>query len=113
VASDRRHGQLDQVGRPIEVSRSQCVPDRFLGQVVALVPLARALVQQRDLVRLLAEHPRPEHIGEQVVVAVPLPPVVQSHDEQVGAFERHEHVAAVVAAGDGVTQRPSQPVENR
>ena len=113
VTSDRRHGQLDQVGRPVEVSRGQGVPDRLLGQIVALVPLAGALVQQRNLVRLLAEHPRPQHVGEQVVVAVPLPPVVQGDDEQVGALQRHEHLAAVVAAGDGVTQRPGEPVENR
>jgi hypothetical protein len=113
VTSDRRHGQLHQVGGPVEVPRSQCVPDRLLCQVVALVPLAGTLVQQRNLIGLLAPHARPQHVREEVVVAVPLPPVVQGHDEEVGAFERHEHVSPVVAAGDGVTQRPSQPVENR
>ena len=53
VTSDLRHRQLDQVGRPVEVPRGQCVPDRLLGQLVALVPLAGALVQQRNQVRLL------------------------------------------------------------
>ena len=91
----------------------QGVPDRLLGQIVALVPLAGALVQQRHLVGLLAEHPRPQHVGEQVVVAVPLAPVVQGDEEQVGALEGREHLAAVVAAGDGVAQRPGEPVEDR
>ena len=63
------------------------MPDRLLGQVVALVPLAGALVQQRNQVRLLGEQARPQHVGEQVVVAVPLPPVVQGDEEQVGALQ--------------------------
>ena len=83
VTSDRRHGQLHEVGRPVEVPRRQGVPDRLLGQLVALVPLAGALVQQRNQVGLLAEQARPQHVGEQVVVAVPLPPVVQGDEEEV------------------------------
>ena len=101
------------MGGPVEVPRRQRVPDRLVGQVVALVPLAGALVQQRDLLRLLAEQARPQHVGEQVVVAVPLPPIVQRDDEQVGALQGRDHLAAVVAAGDGVTQRSGEPVENR
>ena len=80
---------------------------------MALVPLAGALVQQRNLLRLLAEQARPQHVGEQVVVAVPLPPVVQRDDEQVGALQGHDHLATVGAAGDGVTQRSGEPVQNR
>ena len=79
-------------GGPVEVPRGQRVPDRLLGQIVALVPLAGALVQQRHLVRLLAEQARPQHVGEQVVVAVPLPPVVQGDEEEVGALEGDEHL---------------------
>jgi hypothetical protein len=93
VLPDRRHGQLDQVGGPGEVPGGQGVPDRLLGQIVALVPLAGALVQQRNLVRPLTEHAYPQHIGEQVVVPVPLPPVVQGHDEQVGALKILDHLA--------------------
>ena len=70
-------------------------------------------MQQRHLFRLFAEQARPQHVGEEVVVAVPLPPVVQGDDEEVGALQCREHAAPVVAAGDGVTQRPGEPVENR
>ena len=113
VTADRRRGQLHQVRRAVEVPRGQGVPDRLLREVVALVPLAGALVQQRNQVRLLGEQVRPQHVGEQVVVAVPLPPIVQGHEEQVGALQGDEQLAAVVAAGDGVTERPGEPVENR
>jgi len=47
------------------------------------------------------------------VVAVPLPPIVQGDEEQVGALQGDEHVAPVVAASDGITVRPREPVENR
>ena len=80
----------------------ECVPDRLLGQIVGLVPLAGALVQQRHLVWMVAEHPRPQHVGEQVVVAVPLASVVQGDKEQVGALQSREHVGAVLATGDRV-----------
>ena len=87
VAADRRRGQLHQVGRVVEVLGGQGVPYRLLGQVVALVPPAGALVQQRNLVGLLAEQARSQHVGEQVVVAVPLPAIVQGDEEQVGALQ--------------------------
>ena len=52
--------------------------------------LARA-VQLGDVVGMLVEQPGPEQVGEQVVVAVPAPPVVERDEEQVGALERLEH----------------------
>ena len=64
-------------------------------------------------VRLLGEQARPQHVGEQVVVAKPLPLVVQGDEEQVGPLQRREHVATVVTADDGVTERPGEPVEDR
>ena len=87
----------------VEVPRSQRVSDCLLSHVVRLIPVAGALVQQRDLFRLLGEQARPQHIGEQVVVAVPLPLVVQGDEEEVGPLQARQHAAAVVAAGDGVT----------
>ena len=113
VAADRRHRQLHEVGRAIEVPRSQSVPDRLLSRVMCLVPAAGAQVQQRNQVRRLGEQARAQHVGEQVVVAVPLPLVVQGHEEEVGPLQGPEHVVAVITAGDGVTQRPGEPVEDR
>jgi len=113
VSSHRRHSQLHQVDRSLEVLSSQRVLDRLFGQIVALEPMAGTLVQQWNLIRLLADQTRPQHVGEQLVVAVPLPPVVQGNEEQIGPVQRHQHVASVIPAGDGVTQQPSHSVENR
>jgi len=87
----------------VEVLGGQGVPYRLRGQVVALVPPAGTLMQQRNLVGLLAEQVRSQHVGEQVVVAVPLPLIVQGDEEEVGPLQGREHVASVVAAGEGVT----------
>jgi hypothetical protein len=111
-AADGRHGQLHQVRRTVDVAGSQRVQDRVLDQVVGLGPAAGPQVQHRDLLGLLALQAGPQDVGEQVVVAVPLPPVVQGDDEEVGALERRQHVAAVGAAGDGVAQRAREPVED-
>ena len=112
VASHRGQRQLHQVRRAVEVPGSQCVPDRVLRQVVVLVPVAGAPVQHRDQVGVLAEHAGAEHVGEQVVVAGPLPLVVEGDNEEVGSIETLEHHAAVGPSRDGVAQRSGEPVED-
>jgi hypothetical protein len=56
---------------------------------------------------------RAQDVGEQVVVAVPLPAVVERHQEQVGVLQAHEPAPAPRAAGDGVAQRPGESFEDR
>ncbi len=99
--------------RAVEVQGRQSVPDRFLCQILGLVPKAGALVEQRQLFRLFAEQVGPKDVGEEVMVAVPFPPVVEGDDEEVGALQCREHAASIVAAGDSVAQWPGEPVENR
>ena len=64
-------------------------------------------------VGVLVEQVRAEDVGEQVVVAVPLPPVVERDDEEVGALERHQGRLAAVASRDGVAERPGESLEDR
>ncbi len=52
------------MGGAVEVLGGQSVPDRLLDQIVALVPLAGPLVQQRNVVLLLGEQAHPQHVGE-------------------------------------------------
>ena len=59
------------------------------------------------------EEPGAQCVSEQVVVAVPLPLVVERDDEQVPALEDLQPLAAVVAAGERVAQRPRQLREHR
>ncbi len=48
-----------------------------------------------------------------MVVAVPLPPVVERHQEQVGALQGHKRGPTPVPAGDGVAQRSGEPLQDR
>ena len=54
-----------------------------------------------------------QDVGEQVVVAPPLPAVVERDEEQAGPFELHELRRAAGPAGDGVAQRSAEPVQDR
>ena len=57
---------------------------------------------------MLVEQVRAQDVGEQVVVAVPLPPVVERDEEQVGALERDE--ASPCRRSRPVTASQSGPV---
>ena len=78
-----------------------------------LVPLACPPVQLRHQPGSLVEQARPQHVGEELVVAVPPAAVVERDEEQVPAIERLERGLAPVLAGDGVAQRAGQRVEDR
>ena len=69
-------------------------------------------MQRRHLLGLLRQQMRPQHLGEEVVVAVPAAPVVQRHDEHVAPFQRLQLCAASPLPGDGVAQRATQPLED-
>ena len=105
-------GQLDQVGRPPEIPGGQRVPDRRRLLAVALEPGARPPVQFRDLAGLLVQQVRLQHVGEQVVVAVPAAAVVERDHEQVAPVQRLQHGLAAALPGDGVAQRAAQPVQD-
>src|SRR5262249_3178953 len=100
--------ELDQVGRAIEVAAGDRVDNSVGEQAVFGVPAAGGPVQPGHPVRVPGEEPGAERVSEQVVVAVPLPLVVEGDDEQVLALEDLEPLAAVVAAGERVAQRTSQ-----
>ena len=76
---------------------------------VLLVPRAGPAVQLGRLAGELVEEPGLQHVGEEVVVAVPPSLVVERHQEEVVAVERLQHRPAVGPARDGVGQRSGQP----
>ena len=104
--------ELDQVRRSLEVLGGQRVADRLGRLAVLLVPRARPPVQVRHLVGLLVQQARLQHVGEEVVVAIPLAAVVERDQEQVAALQRLQHGLAAVLAGDGIAQRAAQPVQD-
>ena len=88
------------------------VPDRLGPLVVVREPVTRAPVQHIDELRRLLCQPGSQHVCEQVVIAVPLPPVVERNQEQVAAIEGLEHGLAAALPGDRVAQRAVEPVQD-
>ena len=55
---------------------------------------------------------RREHVGKEVVIAIPVALVIQRHDKEVASLQGLQAHAAPRLAGDGIAQRAIQPVEN-
>src|SRR5262245_49076196 len=68
--------QFDQVRRACEILSGQRVADRVSRRTMLLVPDAGALVQNVYQAGLFRPQMRMEHLGKQVVVAIPLTPVI-------------------------------------
>src|SRR3990172_5736056 len=80
---------------------------------MALVPLGGAMMQFRPtfgpgLLQALAQE-----IGEETMVAIPMPVVVEREQEQVRALEVFEHPLTLELAGEGVAQRAGEAIQNR
>ena len=113
VPADLRHGQLHEGGGPVDVPRQERVLDGVVGETVLLEPVGGARVQDGRDVGLLGEQAGAQHVAEQLVVAEPLPPVVEGDEEEVVALEGAQHRGRVTTVEDGVAQRPAEPVEHR
>ena len=80
---------------------------------VLLVPHACPPVQVWYLVGLLVEQARLQHVGKQMVVAIPLAAVIQRDHEQVPPVQRLQHCLAAPLPGDRIAQRTAQPAQDR
>src|SRR4029077_15494175 len=90
----------------------QSVADRLVRQRLLLVPPRGVPVQAPGMLEVLLQ-PGPEEVGEQVVVAPPAPDVVELHHEQTGPVHLFKELLTVIAAGDRVTQRLAETVQDR
>jgi hypothetical protein len=54
-----------------------------------------------------------QQVGEQVVIAVPLPMIVERRQEEVGVLELYQQACGAVATGGGVAERAGHPLEDR
>jgi hypothetical protein len=70
------------------------------------------VVELADAFGLLVEETRAQHVGEEVVVPVPVPAIVERYDEEVRPVELLEHRLAARRAGDGIAQGTGEPVED-
>ena len=110
--AQRRHRQLDEARRSREILGGQREADRVSRRPLPLMPRARAPMQGRDLIGLLRQQARAEHVGKEVVVAIPPSRVVQRHEKEVAALQRLQPRAAALLAGDGFAEGAVQPVED-
>ena len=85
-----RHRELHQVPGAVVVLAGQGMTDRLRRVAVGREPAAGPPVQFGHLVAAFVEQVRLQDVGEQVVVAIPLSPVVERDQEQVRPFERHQ-----------------------
>ena len=70
-------------------------------------------MQLRHQFGLLVQQVRPQHVGEELVIAIPAAAVVERDEEQVPSIEGLEHGLAVVLAGDGIAQRAGHAGQDR
>src|SRR5262249_20777888 len=77
------------------------------------VPRAGPTVKLVDFLRSLAEETCPQHIAEEVVIAIPKTVIVERHDKQVRPLQRLERGPAGGASDDSITERRSHVAENR
>ena len=108
-----RRRQLDETRGPFEVLAGQRVTDRLGAVAVLLVPGAGATVELADQLGLLVQQVGAQDVGEEMVVPVPDPPVVERDEEHVGAVETLESLLRARASGDGVAQPRGQPAQDR
>ena len=108
----RRQSQLHQLGGPVEVLGGQGVLDGAWRIAVGRQPVGGPAVHRCHAVRILATQVRAQHVGEQLVVPVPLASVVQWDEEQVGPLQLTQHRGSVGSPGDRVAQRAGEAVED-
>ena len=85
--SEARDRRLDHVRGSLVVLPGECVANGLKPLPALLVPGARAPMEVRDAVRLLAQQARPQDIREQVVVSVPLAARVEWDHEEIPPIE--------------------------
>ena len=103
---------FDEVGRKVDVAGRERVADRGFEVSGLLVPAAGPPMQHRHVLGALGEEPGEQHVGEQVVVAVPAALVIERNEEQVASFQRLEEAASAGSCGDRVAQGTAQAIQD-
>ena len=96
-----------------DVARGDGVFERRLGQVVPQAPVGRAVPQDRHQVRFAAVQVGQQHVAEQVMVAVPLSPPVQRHQQHVGPGQLRQDRGGAGRVQYRLAQRTGHPLQHR
>src|SRR5271165_2734648 len=76
------------------------------------MPGARSLVQDAAELRLGPRELTAEHLREQMVIAVPLPMLVQRYDKEILPLQSSDYFHRVGRPGHRITERRTESVEN-
>ena len=108
-----RQAELDEIGGVLMVAAHDRVPNGIAQQPVLREPSAGRGVQLTDAVGIPGRQTGTQRVGEQVVIAVPPPLVVQRDDEQIPALKRLQHPLTVAATGQGIAESARHLIEHR
>jgi len=104
---------LDKVRGRLDVLCGNGVLQCFLGQAVSQAPAGGTVPQHRDQATIQAFQFRHQHVTEQVVVAVPLSPPIQRHQEQVRPGQIGQRRASPFQVEYRLAQRSAHPLQHR
>src|SRR5436305_9801438 len=86
----RKVGELgvlfDQASSVLDIGNGQRMGYRLVEQLVVLVPATGPAVELRNHEWLLLLQPTAQHLSKQMMVAIPLPFLVECDEEQVAAL---------------------------
>jgi hypothetical protein len=112
VEDNGERDRFDQAGCEFDIGNSQGVLHRFGRQIVLLVPGAGPSMQcgdqcRRGLLQVVAQH-----LGKQVVIAIPTSLVIKRDDKQVCPVERFQHALAPLPLCHRLAERSAQALED-
>ena len=110
--AQRRDRQLDQLRGSLVVLAGQRVADRLGPLAILFVPVACPPVQGGNVLRLLVEQARMQHVGKELVIAIPPAMINKRDQEEVSSLERRQPGLSAILAGDGITEGPTQSVQD-
>src|SRR5512141_194599 len=87
--------------------------DGLGNEAVRLIPLRGAQLERRWPGWVEDREARTQEVGEQVVVAVPAPFVIERHEEDIRLLKALEHPLTVTSAGEAIAQGAGQALEHR
>src|SRR5262249_24264954 len=97
----------------IELARHEGVMHRFNEEFLLLVPGAGTTMQVRQEFRLGLEQAASEHLGKQVMIAIPPPLLVQRDHKEIRPFKGLEPRLASRVFGHSLAERGAEALEDR
>ena len=122
LAEDRHGVVLLERGAPVVQHQRDRALERVAGNGVThgLVPVAlraeplgRPSVHGKGELGIALEQLVPEHVREQLVVAIPLPAIVERYQEEVGSLELDQDLGRALPAGGRIAEMSRHRVEDR